>query len=178
MKRRWAWIIGAGRCTVALACVASTPKAQAAGPADGIVRWIGTGTQVYACKRDGDLFVWSLLRPDTLLADASGKAQGTHGAGPSWTASDGSTVFGAVVTAVPAPVSGAIPWLVLRASRHTGNGLMSGVNYVFRTDTEGGTAPIGGCDAAHDGREERKPYRSTYTFLLDPSASETAQPAR
>ena len=162
---RWVWMVGAGSCAMAMACMSSLPPqhAQAAMSATKVVRWLGTGFQVYACKRDGERFAWALQGPDATLTDPDGRRQGEHRVGPSWTALDGSTVFGSVVTAVQSPVPGAIPWLVLRASRHAGDGLMSGVTYVFRTDTEGGTAPVSGCDESHDAIEERKPYRATYT---------------
>ncbi len=167
---KWIWLAGAGCGAVALVCTAGllAPRAQAATPVDGVMRWIGTGSQVYACKRDGERFAWTLQRPDALLTDVDGTVQGEHGAGPSWTATDGSKVFGTVVTSVPAPARGAIPWLVLRASQHIGSGLLSGVGYVLRTDTQGGAIPSTGCDAAHEGSEERRPYQATYTFLVEP----------
>ena len=175
----WVWMVGAGSCVVVLACMPGTspPRAQGA-PATGVVRWVGTGSQVYACKREGDRFAWALQRPEATLTDAGGTLQGGHGAGPSWTALDGSTVFGAVVTVVPSPVPGAVPWLVLRASRHAGDGMMSDVGYVLRTDTEGGTVPISGCDPSRDGMEERRPYHATYTFLPETAAPRPAQPSR
>ncbi len=177
---RWMWMAGAGCSAVVVACALGqlTPRAQAAAPADGVMHWIGEGSQVYACIRDGERFAWTLQRPDATLIDETGKARGQHGAGPSWTALDGSAVFGTIVTSVPAPAPGAIPWLVLRASRHVGNGLMSGVGYVLRTDTEGGAVPSAGCDASHEGAEERRPYRATYTFLVEPILPEPGGAAR
>ncbi len=175
---KWTLMAGAGCSAIATALVPGllTTGARAAGPANGVVHWIGKGSQVYACIHDGDRFAWTLQRPDATLIDDTGTPRGQHGAGPSWTAWDGSQVFGAVLTSVPAPKPGAIPWLVLRASRHVGSGMMSGVGYVLRTDTEGGTAPAAGCDAAHVGAEERRPYRATYTFLVEPALMEPALP--
>jgi len=169
MKVGRKWMVGAG-CWAIAAAGMSNPAAhgaQAATPVGGVVRWTGTGSQIYACKRDGEQFAWVLQRPDATLTDAGGRVQGRHGAGPSWTASDGSQVFGTMVTSVPAPVPGAIPWLVLRASRHAGDGLMSGVGYVLRTDTKGGVIPVGGCDISNEGGEKREPYRALYTFLME-----------
>ena len=76
-------------------------------------------------------------------------------------------MVGAALTSVPAPTPGAIPWLVLRASRHVGSGLMIGAGHVLRT--ESGTAPAAGCDAAHVGAEEGRPYRATCTLLVEPA---------
>ena len=177
MNVRWKRMIGAG-CWAIMVADTSNPfahKAQAAMPGGGIVRWIGTGSQVYACKRDGERFAWVLQRPDAMLTDASGLTQGWHGAGPSWTARDGSQVFGTVMASVPAPAPGAIPWLVLRASRHVGNGFMSGVDYVLRTDTEGGSIPTEECNSSNEGGEMQKPYRATYTFLVEPDSPEAAK---
>lgn len=70
-----------------------------------------------------------------------------------------------VVAAIPAPKPDAISWLVLRASRHAGRGLLDGVAFILRTDINGGTAPDAGCDAARAGRLIAVPYRATYTFI-------------
>ena len=169
-------VIAASCCAVALGFLmdsanflvdSALPGAQAAATGNGVVRWTGTGVQIYACKRDGERFMWSFERPEATLADGSGRVEARHGAGPSWTAGDGSVVYGTVVMAVPAPTKGVVPWLVLRASKHDGAGLMSGVTYIFRTDTDGGAAPLAGCDASHDGDEVRIPYHAVYTFLLE-----------
>ena len=177
---QWKLMVGAGCGAIAMAFAPGLliTRARAAAPANGVVHWIGKGSQVYASTHDGDRFAWTLQRPDATLIDETGKSRGQHGAGPSWTALDGSQVFGAVLTLVPAPTPGAIPWLVLRTSRHVGSGLMSGVGYVLRTDTEGGTAPAAGCDAAHVGAEERRPYRATYAFLVEPALPEPGGAAR
>jgi hypothetical protein len=154
----------------------STPNAHAATAADGVIHWIGTGSQIYACERDLERFAWVLQGPDATLTDTTGQIQGTHGAGPSWTASDGSEVFGTIMTSIPAPAPSAVPWLVLRVSRHVGTGMLDSVGYVLRTDTEGGTAPPGRCDSSHLGSEQRVPYRANYTFIAArPQVSDAAK---
>ncbi len=160
-------------CDVAIAgCLAATfggASALHAAPApEGVLRWIGTGVQVYDCKRNGDRAAWTLQRPDAALTDAAGQAEGHHGAGPSWKSTDGSVVYGTVMVSMPSPVAGSVPWLVLRASKHEGSGQMSNIVYVLRTNTEGGAAPATGCDPAHDGAETRVAYHATYTFLVEP----------
>ncbi|MFL6112886.1 MAG: DUF3455 domain-containing protein [Catenulispora sp.] len=156
-----------GGCAAAIA----TPlvlSASASTPTDGVLRWIGTGSQVYACKGENGRFGWVLKGPDAVLTDAEGQVQGHHATGPSWTANDGSAVPAAVVMlSIPSPAPNAIPWLVLHASGHVGSGTMDGVGYVFRTDTEGGAAPTSACDSAAEGSEQQTPYRARYTFLRE-----------
>ena len=162
MRGRSRWRLAAAAM---LAC--ASPPARAA---DTVLRWDATGVQVYQCKREGDHTAWAFIRPEATLTGVGGQVEARHGAGPSWTSPDGSVVYGTVLTSIPAPAAGAVPWLVLRASRHVGTGRMSGVAFVLRTDTDGGAAPPGGCDTGHDGAEARVPYRATYTFLIEPGA--------
>ncbi len=163
--KRFSMLLYTGCLAAAIGC---TPGAGAATLPDGVLRWTGAGVQVYACKRDGDHAAWAFERPDATLTDSSSRVEARHGAGPSWTSIDGSVVYGDVVTSVPSPVAGAVPWLVVRASRHEGAGSMSDIAFVLRTDTAGGAAPATGCDVAHDGTEARVPYKATYTFLAAP----------
>jgi hypothetical protein len=117
------------------------------------------GDQVYAC--DGSN--WVLSRPDAKLFDEAGKQIGTHFAGPTWEYSDGSRVTGkAVANAAPDPDS--IPWLLVEARDHQGDGLMSHVAFIQRLSTSAGKAPAGGCDAVHKGQETRSHYTAIYVF--------------
>jgi hypothetical protein len=129
-----------------------------------VIRWHGEGIQIYSCGLSHDGYAWTLVRPDATLTDSRGVARGHHGAGPSWTAADGSRIVGRLVTQTPAPRADAIPWLVLRVETQEGRGVLRGTTYVLRTDTVGGTPPTG-CNAAHAGVEIQVPYRATYTFL-------------
>lgn len=122
-----------------------------------------TGAQVYGCAATDGKFGWTLKRPDATLTDAKGEA-GKHGAGPSWTAKDGSAVTGAKVAQVDAPVADAVPWLLLKATSTTGKGRLSGVSFIQRLSTKGGKAPAAGCDAAHAGAELRVDYSADYYF--------------
>jgi hypothetical protein len=118
-----------------------------------------TGDQVYTC--DGTS--WMLLRPDARLLDESGKEIGSHFAGPTWQWSDGSRVVGRpVANATPDPDS--IPWLLLTAIDHQGDGVLKNVSSIQRLSTKGGKAPGGGCDAAHKGQESRSHYTAVYYF--------------
>ena len=64
----------------------------------------------------------------------------------------------------PAPRADAIPWLLLAATTHTGQGKFSKVTFVQRVNTTGGKAPATGCDAAAVGKEARAAYTADYIF--------------
>lgn len=126
---------------------------------------LGKGVQIYGCTRAEAGYAWTLKAPDAVLSDADGHSIGHHFAGPSWQAEDGSTVTGELLATSQAPQAGAIPWLVLRARTHAGDGLFAGVSYIVRSATQGGTAPATGCDPAHADAEARVGYSATYTFF-------------
>lgn len=151
---------------MAAALLTAAPAGAAVG--GGAVRLAGVGDQLYRCQRDGSAFAWSFQRPDAELHDVGGANVVQHGAGPHWTAADGSTVYGTVVTTIPSPDPGAIPWLVLRADRHDGAGWLDGVAFILRTATRGGLPPAGGCDAQSLGTEYRSHYTADYTFVPAP----------
>ena len=144
------------------ASLAQTPGATAKPSATEAV---GKGVQIYTCKASNGGYAWSLKAPDARLEDAQGHVIGKHFAGPSWQASDGSTVVAAPLNVSPSPDAGAIAWLVLQAKSHSGSGAMADVQYVVRTRTEGGVAPATGCDASHAGAEVRIPYSAIYLFF-------------
>jgi len=123
-----------------------------------------TGAQVYGCAATDGKYGWTLKRPDAKLTDAKGGEAGQHGAGPSWTAKDGSSVTGAKVAQADAPAADAIPWLLLKATATSGKGRFSQVSFIQRLSTKGGKAPATGCDAAHDGKELRVDYSADYSF--------------
>jgi len=131
------------------------------------------GAQVYACTRlhDGTL-AFMLEAPDAKLFDANQSAAGTHGAGPSWVAADGSSVHGKKLAQADAPRPDAIPWLLVEATANEGGGLFSRVRYVQRVDTVGGKPPVTGCDVASLGAKARADYTADYYFFgaLEPKA--------
>jgi hypothetical protein len=131
-----------------------------------------TGFQIYACASapsatpgTAPAFAWKLARPDAKLADDAGAAAGTHGAGPTWTAKDGSAVVGEKVAQADAPSPDAVPWLLLRAKSSSGAGIFAHVTFVQRVSTKGGKAPATGCDAKAAGHETRVPYTADYLFF-------------
>lgn len=122
------------------------------------------GFQVYTCKNDGGKYGWALKGPDAKLFDKRGKAVGRHFAGPTWEWSDKSQVTGKVAASVPSPDAGSVPWLLLEATGHSGEGVLSKVTYIQRVNTKDGKAPAGGCDATHEGQETRMAYTADYRF--------------
>jgi len=106
------------------------------------------------------------VAPAATLFDDRGAPITTHFAGPTWQANDGSKVVGARVAG--ADVSGAIPWLLLRAASTTpgpgGGDRLTATTYIQRVNTTGGLAPAGGCDATTVGAAANVPYTADYYF--------------
>ncbi len=122
------------------------------------------GVQIYVCQADptGKL-AWTLKAPDAKLHGCGGRAAGTHYAGPTWQAKDGSRVTATRVAGYQ-PDPTAIPELLLKAATHEGSGRMAKVSFIQRLETTGGTAPASGCDAEHLGTTTRVDYTATYYF--------------
>jgi hypothetical protein len=135
-------------------------------PADAqlILRTAADGVQIYTCQAVENKLQWVFKAPEALLFDETGRQIGKHFAGPSWESFDGSLVTGEVVSKMPAPTPDAIPWLLLRAKSHSGQGQFGRVSYIQRTETKGGGAPSSPCDSAHLGAEARMRYSATYSF--------------
>jgi hypothetical protein len=120
-----------------------------------------SGQQIYIC--DGSQ--WTLRAPDATLFDEAGHQVGSHFAGPTWQWSDGSRVTGKPIASVtPDPES--IPWLLLTATGHSGDGAMKKVVSIQRLQTKGGKAPANGCGASHKGESARISYTADYYFYV------------
>ena len=139
---------------------------QPPGSPSVVLRANAQGSQIYVCgaKAGGGGYEWTLKAPDAVLADTAGRQVARHYGGPTWEAPDGSKVMGEAAARVDAPGGQAIPWLLLKAKSHDGNGQFTGVSYIQRIETRGGVAPTSGCDAAHIGEEDRVPYTAVYVF--------------
>src|SRR5229473_1620097 len=125
-----------------------------------------TGVQIYVCQAGADQkFAWVLKAPEADLTDATGKKIIHHFAGPTWKHIDGSEVTGKVVAKQDAPKPGSIPWLLLSAATHTGDGIMERVTTIQRILTEGGLPPMASdCNVAANGKEQRSSYSADYYF--------------
>jgi hypothetical protein len=128
------------------------------------------GVQIYACQQTTSGPAWVFQAPEATLYDRCGHVAGKHFAGPTWQANDGSTVVGAKLAAFTVDPT-AIPWLLLQAASHTGDGRMSEVSDVQRLDTVGGIAPATGCDVDHVGDTARVDYTATY-FFYEPNGND------
>ena len=73
-------------------------------------------------------------------------------------------MVGSLQATVPAAQAGAVPWLLLAAKSHAGDGALTRVTHIQRLDTMGGKAPAGGASAAHAGEKVRIPYTAAYYF--------------
>jgi len=132
----------------------------------------GTGVQIYGCELGfpDQKSVWVLKAPEAELADASGKTILHHSAGPAWKHVDGSEVTAKVAAKYDAPKSNAIPWLLLTATGHKGEGTLSHVTSIQRIHTEGGLPPSADtCGPATKGKEARIGYAADYIFYASPA---------
>ena len=134
----------------------------------------GVGVQIYQCTASGTAYTWTLQGPEADLLDSKTfAAVGKHGAGPSWAWIDGSSVTGKVLEQQPSGDATAnIPWLLLQATSTGANGALSTVNYVRRSDTDGGIPAAAGCSEATVNTVTRVPYKAVYTFYA-PAAKPT-----
>ncbi len=162
---------GASPATASIAAP-KTPEAIAVPASSKVVlKASAKGAQIYVCgpKKDAPgKFEWSLKAPEATLSDDQGKSLGKHYAGPTWEATDGSKVVGAMKAKVDAPSATAIPWLLVEAKSNEGQGILSHIAFIQRVETEGGKAPASGCDKAHDKAETRVDYSAQYYFYAAP----------
>jgi hypothetical protein len=142
--------------------LAETIPAKLVPPADAVKidSFSGKGVQIYSCTVLGTATQWTLKAPEAQLTDGSGVFFAKHYAGPTWEAADGSKAVGKLLETVPAPQTGAIPWLLLSATS-SGAGALSGTRFVQRINTAGGGLS-GACPKP--GAEERVPYSAEYVF--------------
>jgi hypothetical protein len=125
-----------------------------------------TGVQIYVCQAETpQKSAWVLKTPEAELTDTSGKQIVHHFAGPAWKHIDGSEVTGKVVTKLDAPKADAIPWLLLSAASHTGEGVLARATTIQRIHTEGGLPPnASDCNLSANGKESRSAYAADYYF--------------
>jgi hypothetical protein len=125
------------------------------------------GSQIYTCgKGDDGKPQWTLKAPEAQLRDLKGALIGHHSAGPSWKHLDGSSVTAKLVAKVPSPDPASIPWLLLSAVSHDGNGVLTRVTSIQRIHTKGGVAPPAEkCDPSKPNAETWIPYSADYYFF-------------
>ncbi len=137
------------------------------------IAWVhAKGVQIYVCSADASgKLSWTLKAPEATFEDENG-LHGKHYAGPTWEVADGSKVVGK--KDAESPAEGAIPWLLLEAKSHEGNGLLSAVTYIQRISTTGGKAPP--VKDAKAGDEARIDYTADYVFYGPGATTKPAAP--
>jgi hypothetical protein len=148
--------------TIAAQSETPLPTAIAASGETPVLTAHAVGMQLYECKAgpDGKL-AWSFTAPQATLT-VDGKVVGHHGAGPSWTLDDGSSIVGKAIANVPGANANDVPWLKLDVVSHDGSGKLSDVTTVQRINTVGGVMNDS-CDRPSAGRG--MPYAADYVFL-------------
>jgi len=132
-----------------------------------LTRGLAVGVQIYDCRATTDGFAWVFRAPQASLFHGNTRLIATHFAGPTWQALDGSRVVGSLVASSTAPNPQSIPWLLLQAASHEGDGTLSGVTYIQRVLTGGGVAPAAErCNAKELGDEARVKYIAFYYFYV------------
>ncbi len=138
------------------------PAAIAASGETPVLTVHAVGMQLYECKAGADgKLAWTFTAPQATLT-VDGKVVGHHGAGPSWTLDDGSSIVGKAVGDAPGAKANDVPWLKLDVVSHTGSGKLSDVTTVQRINTIGGVMKDS-CDRPGAGRG--MPYAADYVFL-------------
>jgi hypothetical protein len=122
------------------------------------------GVQIYESKPNlSGGFQWSLKAPEAELKSVSGQVLGKHGAGPSWTLNDGSSVLGSVPPLKSVAAFGSIPWLLIAVKSKSGSGTLDKIDYVLRVATDGGVAPDQPPNV--EGATASVKYHAIYIFL-------------
>ena len=127
----------------------------------------GSGLLTYECRASAGSSAapdWTLAAPDAVLRDKDNAIVGKYSAGPTWEHGDGSKVTGKQLAVSPAPTAGNIPWQLVQANSASGSGVMNGVTYVQRINTNAGTAPSDSCNASVAGTKKQVRYSADYVF--------------
>jgi hypothetical protein len=127
----------------------------------------GAGDITYECRAKANAvgaFEWVFVGPKARLAGRTGSKVGSYYGPPAtWEAQDGSKVTGSQLAVAPGG-SGNIPLQLVKANPALGDGAMTGVTYIQRVATRGGTAPAATCDANTVGLKEVVQYQADYIF--------------
>jgi hypothetical protein len=126
-----------------------------------------SGSQIYVCQPGPEQkFGWTLKAPEAELHDQQGASMGRHYAGPTWKHNDGSEVTGKAAARVDSPDPDSIPWLLVTATGHAGDGVFSRVTNIQRVHTKGGQPPAAAdCNASKQGVETKSSYAADYYFF-------------
>jgi hypothetical protein len=123
------------------------------------------GVQIYLRRPapSGEL-AWIFKAPEALLYDRQGNVIGKHFAGPTWTHNDGSEITGQLSAKVDAPDAAAIPWLLLKVTGHSREGVFSRITSILRVNTVGGLPPALADGSSTGEAEFESSYAADYYF--------------
>jgi hypothetical protein len=161
----WMGVSGWVQAADALEAPAAPAPLQVAATEKLLFALDAQGVQIYQWQAKKDhptQYEWVFKAPEADLFDG-GKKVGHHGAGPTWESTDGSKVVGLLKAHVDSIDSDAVPWLLLTAKSHSGNGIFSHVTSIQRLETSGGKPPTA-TGHPKPGEELRVPYYATYYF--------------
>lgn len=130
-----------------------------------VMTTVGIGQLTYECRVKANMagiYEWVLAGPDAVLYDSNKKPVGKYYGGPTWESMDGSKVTGKQLAIAPNP--GSIPLQLVQANPATGNGAMTGITYIQRLDTRGGTAPATPCTGTNISEKQLVKYQADYVF--------------
>lgn len=126
-----------------------------------------SGLQNYECRAKAGAaggYDWVLVGPEAALYDKSDSLVGRHYGGPTWEYGDDSKVVGKEVAEAPAPKPLSLAWVLMQGTPAPRTGVMSGVTYVQRINTDGGVAPSDTCSAGAVGTKKGVRYSADYLF--------------
>lgn len=123
----------------------------------------GAGLLTYECRAKEGAHAWNFAGPEATLFDVSGKPVGKYYGGPTWEHGDSSKVTGEQLAVAPGG-GGNIPLQLVQANPATGAGVLVGVTYIQRVNTQGGVAPTDLCDASSTGKKKTVSYSADYIF--------------
>lgn len=144
-----------------MALAVATPVSE-----EGVLVAHASGSQIYTCAAATDgTYAWKLKAPEAELRDSQGTVIGRHFAGPTWQLKDGSKVTGKMTAKVDSPEKDSIPWLLITATSHSGNGALSRTTTIRRIHTKGGEPPAAAeCNASKQGSEAKSAYSADYFY--------------
>ena len=126
-----------------------------------------SGLQNYECRvKTGAAggYDWVFVAPEAALYDKSDALVGRHYGGPTWEYGDDSKVTGKVIAEAPATEPASVAWLLLQGTPAPRSGVMNGVTFVQRVNTNGGVAPSDACSASAAGAKKGVRYSADYLF--------------
>lgn len=125
------------------------------------------GDITYQCRAKKDMaghYEWVFAGPDAGLRDRSGQRVGKYYGPPAtWESNDGSKITGTQLAVAPHGADN-IPLQLVKANPAMGHGMMQGVSYVQRVNTQGGIAPKAACFGDNMGQSLIVSYTADYIF--------------